>query len=191
MSAPPLLSRPVVDPDDSLPAKLFTDGPILDRLAWLEQEMGKDFLIGHCSLIAEAADLIHEQAKLIADFGALVVKYEGTALLSLKPAAMPTGPLLPGEAPSDPEPLPWKENPPPDSRSPLEVVISQPQAVRALVRHYGWRHCGAKTLFRPDWPGGHVVTSPATTPVDDSVIDLVEAPGSIADHAAAAAASVA
>lgn len=119
-----------------------------------------------------------------------------------------SGPLLPGELPRQAPPLPMRDNPPPDSRSPLEVIVSQKMAIRCLVRHYGWTHHGANILFRPDWPGGHVVTSPHaghsyncdpagdTTPHepdataaadDDQVEQLQESPGSIATAAAAAA----
>ena len=32
----------------------------------------------------------------------------------------------------------WIDRVPPDSRSPMEVVISERSALRALVRHYRW-----------------------------------------------------
>jgi len=99
--------------------------------------------------------------------------------------------LLPGEPPRDPAPLPWEENPAPNSRSPLEMVVSQQTAMRALVRHYGWVHNGPNILIRPDWIGGCDVTSPANTSAEPPLIELQETPGEIADLAAAAAAAVA
>jgi len=39
-------------------------------------------------------------------------------------------------------------SPPPDSRSPLELVVSEQTAIAALVRHYGWTHLNSGTLVR-------------------------------------------
>ena len=89
-----------------------------------------------------------------------------------------TAPLLPGEQPRQAPPLPMRDNPPPDSRSPLELVVSEATALRALVRHYNWVHSGPDRLLRC-WP-------PTPTARAALVEELVEAPGTIADLAAAA-----
>jgi hypothetical protein len=99
--------------------------------------------------------------------------------------------LLPGEAPRNPDQLRLEENPAPDSRSPLELVVSQQTAIRALVRHYGWSHNGPNILFRPDWIGRREVSSPASTTAEPPLIELIETPGEIADLGAAAAAAIA
>jgi hypothetical protein len=39
-------------------------------------------------------------------------------------------------------------SPSPDSRSPLELVVSEATAIRALSVHYGWIHLDANTLRR-------------------------------------------
>lgn len=39
-------------------------------------------------------------------------------------------------------------SPSPDSRSPLELVVSERTAIAALVRHYGWIHLNNGTLVR-------------------------------------------
>jgi len=89
-----------------------------------------------------------------------------------------TAPLLPGEPPRQAPHLPMRDNPPPDSRSPLELVVSEATAIRALVRHYDWVHDGPDRLLRC-WP-------PQTTAPAPLVEELVEAPGTIADLAATA-----
>jgi hypothetical protein len=89
-----------------------------------------------------------------------------------------TAPLLPGELPRQAPQLPMRDNPPPDSRSPLEVVVAEKTAIRSLVRHFGWVHDGPDTLLRC-----RVLTPAELTPL---VEELVEAPGTIADLAAAA-----
>lgn len=49
-------------------------------------------------------------------------------------------------------------SPSPDSRSPLELVVSEATAIRALSVHYGWIHLDPNTLQRrrfvpsPVWP---------------------------------------
>jgi hypothetical protein len=97
---------------------------------------------------------------------------------------------LPGE-PSEAAPLlPWAENPPPSMVDPLVVVVSQPTAVRALVRHYGWIHDGPNILVRPEWNGHREVDQGARPIKSERVLELVDDPGSIAEHAAAAAALV-
>jgi len=99
--------------------------------------------------------------------------------------------LLPGEAPRNPAHLVCEDNPAPDSRSPLETVISQQTAMKALVRHYGWVHHGANILFRPDWPGGCEVTSPASTTPEPPLMEMQETPEEKDDQDATAAAAVA
>jgi hypothetical protein len=93
-----------------------------------------------------------------------------------------TAPRLPGELPRQAPHLTMRDNPPPDTRSPLELVVSEATAMRALVRHYNWVYDGPDRLLRcrPLLP-----TAPA--PLVD---ELVEAPGTIADLAAAAAQEV-
>jgi hypothetical protein len=98
---------------------------------------------------------------------------------------------LPGDRSAADPPLPWGENPPPNMHDPLVVVVSQQTAVRALVRHYGWVHDGPDTLIRPCYPVGPSAASSETALCEGAVEDLVEVPGSIADHAAAASAAVA
>lgn len=98
--------------------------------------------------------------------------------------------VRPGESVADAPPLSWAENPPPNEVDPLVVVVSQQTAVRALVRHYGWVHDGPDTLVRPRYQVRPSVGSSGPAPGGGAVEDLVEAPGSIADHAAAAAAAV-
>jgi hypothetical protein len=89
-----------------------------------------------------------------------------------------TAPLLPGELPRQAPQLPMRDNPPPNSRSPLELVVSEATALRALVRHFNWVHSGPDRLLRC-WP-------PRPTAPAPLVEELVEAPGTIADLAAAA-----
>lgn len=98
---------------------------------------------------------------------------------------------LPKESVADAPPLSWAENPPPSQVDPLVVVVSQQTAIRALVRHYGWAHDGPDTLVRPRYPDGPSAASSGPAPGGGAVEDLVEAPGSIAEQAAAAAAAVA
>jgi hypothetical protein len=99
------------------------------------------------------------------------------------------GPLLPGELLRPAHPLPMRDNPQPDSRSPLEVVVSEKTAIRALVRHYNWVHDGPDTLLRC-----RVLTPAELSPLDVDaahlVEELAEALGTIADPAAAAALDV-
>jgi hypothetical protein len=95
------------------------------------------------------------------------------------------------EAPRVPDHLRLEDNPAPDSRSPLELVVSQPTAIRALVRHYGWLHNGPNILCRSDRSGDREVSSPASTTAEPPLIELIETPGEIADLGAAAAAAVA
>jgi hypothetical protein len=126
---------------------------------------------------------------------------DGPAYWSMaNPAMVYGGWLLPahalpvpqaGEAPRKTGPAALDDNPAPDSRSPLEVVVSQQTAMRALVRHYGWVHNGPNILYRPGWSGGREVTSPASTTAEPPLIELIETPGEIADLGAAAAAAVA
>ena len=191
MPACPLLPGEPPAPSSDAPPHQIDRERLDAQLIYLRSKMIEEADQYGALIVKDASDLIDQQSELVASLKGLVNKQQMEMASYLSIAAMRPGPSLPGEAPSDPEPLPWKENPAPRSRSPLEVVVSQQTAMRALVRHYGWTHHGANILFRPDKPGGHVVTSPAGAPVDDSVIDLVEVPGSIADHAAAAAASVA
>jgi hypothetical protein len=96
-----------------------------------------------------------------------------------------SAPLLPGELPRQAPQLPMRDNPQPDSRSPLEVVVSEKTAIRCLVRHYGWIHDGPDTLLRC-----RVLTPAELNPLDVDaaplVEELVDVPGTIADLAAAA-----
>ena len=174
MPAPPLLpgESPVDDLDNSV--EWLPERPTLGRLCLLAETLARKSLTRGSKLILEAADKIREQEREIADLQALIAEHEGAALLGLKPAAIPAGPLLPGDTPRYPALFPWEENPAPDSRSPFEAVISQQQAVRALVRHYGWIHTEANTLHRPHWPFPNVSASSIGPDADDSVIELVE-----------------
>jgi hypothetical protein len=136
---------------DALP-RTVTERPLLDRLVSIEKFLATRDMPAKADLIAEAADLIQQQSSHIAALEFVLSHYEGEALQDLKPAAQPSGPLLPVEAPRNSQPIAWEDNPPPDSRSPLEVVVSQQTAMRCLVRHYGWVHLNAGHLIRPRRP---------------------------------------
>ena len=92
------------------------------------------------------------------------------------------GRLLRSELLQQASQLPMRDNPPPDSRSPMELVVAEPTAIRALVRHYNWVHDGPDRLLR--------CRSLLPTAAAPPMAELVEPPGTIADLAAAAALEV-
>lgn len=153
------------------------------RLIYLQAVLGDEHNHYCREIVATAAHLIDQQYRRLEELETLVAAGECAALLSPRPATLPAGPLLPGEAPRNPAPLSWEENPAPDSRSPLEAVISQPRAIRALVRHYGWVHTEANTLYRPHWPFPNVLAPSIDPAKDGSVTELVDARESIGELA--------
>jgi hypothetical protein len=99
--------------------------------------------------------------------------------------------FLPGVPFSGPVPPGWEEDPQPVTRSDQDLVVSQGRAIKILCNLYGWRRTDWGTLVktRPGGPVLSLVPDPPSAPAGP--VDLVEVPGSIADHAAAAAASIA
>lgn len=108
-----------------------------------------------------------------------------------KSAARRSSPLLPGELPRTAPPLAMRDNPPPNCFDPLELVVSEQTAMRALVRHYHWTHDGPDCLLRCRVLTPDELTPPAAAAAADAVVQLEEPTGSISDLAAAAANEVA
>ena len=166
-------------------------GERLRRLAW---DLGSKGSTGSADLLLQcAAELVRLnslRAEVLTLEGAVVDQQReiGELYMKLRPRSRVA---LPGESMAEAPPLTWAENPPPNEIDPLVVVVSQRTAVRALVRHYGWVHDGPDTLVRPRYPAGSSAAPPKPAPCGGVVEDLLEAPGSIADQAAAAAAAVA
>ena len=98
--------------------------------------------------------------------------------------------VLPGEPPAVAPPLPWEEDPQPVTRSSRDLVLSQGRAIKLLCNLYGWTRTDWGTLVktRRGAPALSLVPDPPASPADP--VDLVEAPGSIAEQAAAAAALI-
>ncbi len=98
--------------------------------------------------------------------------------------------VLPGETPAVAPPLPWEEDPQPVTRSWQDLVLSQGRAIKLLCNLYGWTRTDWGTLVktRRGAPALSLVPDPPASPADP--VDLVEAPGSIAEQAAAAAALI-
>lgn len=163
----------------------------LSRLAW---DLGSKGSTGSADLLLQcAAELVRLNSLAVVD----QQRETGELYMNLRPRSRV---VPPGESMAEVPPLTWAENPPPNEVDPLVVVVSQQTAVRALVRHYGWVHDGPDSLFRPRYPwprsscsgaAGSSAAPPKPVSVVGAVEDLVEAPGSIAEQAAAAAAAVA
>ncbi len=167
--------------------------PLLERLARAAIDLRRQGSIGAAEVLEDCVAEVEASAELRVLVGELkeVVATQQRQYWRLSLELQRKGRVvLPGETPAVAPPLPWEEDPQPVTRSWQDLVLSQGRAIKLLCNLYGWTRTDWGTLVktRRGAPALSLVPDPPASPADP--VDLVEAPGSIAEQAAAAAALI-